>query len=580
MSGPPAAAATGSPGPRPWVEPLGRALAEALPRLYAVAPDPLLVELLQALTAALARGELEVPLQGPAPEGISEWVWPEGQRRALARSGLADDRSPAGPPGPLLLTALGVGWRRWLEQLDTVLADLHRRALAPLTQPLDPQQLERAVEVAGRRGGLDGRQRQAVAALLRHRLVLLGGGPGTGKTSTVVQMLAASLELRPDLRLHLAAPTGKAAARLRQAIGERAGTLTPLLAGRLAAVPCTTLHRLLESRGESFGRDRDHPLALDLLVVDEVSMLDLPLTAALLDALPAEAQLLLVGDPAQLPPVGPGAVLSELYQPPRLAGLGEAAIQLATTYRNDGAIARAAERLRRGDLDGLLDTLRQLEAADNLCWWRCRPPQLPPQLGERLRAHQDRLRQLARQWDPTELESGLALLREVDSFVVLAPTRRGPWGVEALHRRQLGAAERLGTSAWPLGTPVLCQRNLSEQGLANGDVGVVVELEGQRRLLFGGSDALGAAALRLIHPSRLAGAEPALALTIHKAQGSQYREVVVLMPESLPGDGGREATRDGRLLYTALTRAQQEAVLITPDQLDWLPAAVEQPISG
>jgi exodeoxyribonuclease V alpha subunit len=196
--------------------------------------------------------------------------------------------------------------------------------------------------------GLDRQRRQAVAALLRHGLVLLGGGPGTGKTSTVVQMLGAVLAQRPGLRLHLAAPTGKAAARLRTTLQEGGQRLAPPLADQLGQAPCTTLHRLLESSGDRFGRNRRHPLALDLVVVDELSMVDLHLMAALLEALPQACQLLLVGDPAQLPPVGPGAVLQELCQSERLAALGEAAIALQTTYRNNGAIAAFAAALRPG----------------------------------------------------------------------------------------------------------------------------------------------------------------------------------------------------------------------------------------
>ena len=155
---------------------------------------------------------------------------------------------------------------------------------------------------------LDAQQRQAVATLLHQGLVLLEGGPGTGKTSTVAGMIAALRAREPGARIHLAAPTGKAAARLRAATG---GTL-----------PCTTLHRLLESRGERFGRHRGRPLDLDLLVVDEVSMVDLGLMGALLEALPDACRLVLVGDPAQLPPIAPGAVLQELQRPDRRDRLG------------------------------------------------------------------------------------------------------------------------------------------------------------------------------------------------------------------------------------------------------------------
>jgi len=364
-----------------FASPLALALIEALPRLCAgegpggrptdtgltttgltttglttaSLTDPTLVDLIGALAVALEQGELELALGGPAPEGIDPQGWPERQRLALAASPLAVRASELErrPEAPLVWSEGRLRWRRWHLHLEACLGQLTARALAPLSPPLEPAAVDLAVAGAAAQG-LDHQQQQAVAALLRHGLVLLGGGPGTGKTSTVVQMLGARLALRPELRLHLAAPTGKASARLRSTLQEGSQRLAGPLAERLGQVPCTTLHRLLESSGERFGRNRRHPLALDLLVVDELSMVDLPLMAALLEALPEACQLLLVGDPAQLPPVGPGAVLQELSQPGRLAALGEAAIELKTTYRNNGAIAAIAALLRPGTEVALL----------------------------------------------------------------------------------------------------------------------------------------------------------------------------------------------------------------------------------
>ena len=531
---------------------LGASLVEALPRLYGVDPDPLVAEVISALTRALERGELELPLQGPPPDGIgadsiAAGHWPEGHRAALERSGLVGES-----PAPMVWTAAGgVGWLRWQRQLEAVMRALQQRAASPLDPPLEPGLRQRLVAEAAQRGGLDPLQQQAVAALLSHRLVLLGGGPGTGKTTTVVQMLAAALVARPDLRIHLAAPTGKAATRLRRAFDERSTTIPGGLASRCAELPCSTLHRLLESHGDGFGRNLRHRLALDLLVVDEVSMLDLPLMAALLEALPDPAQLVLIGDPAQLPPVGPGAVLAELERAPRRAALGDGAIRLATTYRNEGAIAAVAACLRRGDGAGLEQALATLAPGDNLRWLRAEPPRLPAELLERMRQHQQALQTLAAEFDPANPHSGVALLAQLEDCVLLSPVRRGAWGVERLHQRLLGEALERGPGNWPAGTPVLCSRNLPEQQLANGDVGVVVHLaSGETMLLFPGEGC----SPRLIHPARLIGTDPALALTIHKAQGSQYRQVLTVLP---PSDRW-----DGRLLYTALTRARQQAWLI------------------
>jgi exodeoxyribonuclease V alpha subunit len=393
-----------------------------------------------------------------------------------------------------------------------------------------------------------------VEAVLRHGLVLLEGSPGTGKTSTVATMLARVQERHPGARLHLAAPTGKAAARLRAATG--------------ALWPCTTLHRLLESHGEHFSRNRGHPLALDLLVVDEVSMVDLALMEAVLEALPASCRLVLVGDPAQLPPIAPGPLLLELQRPSLRQSLAGAVITLRTPYRNEGVIAAAAADLRaaierqeggRGQdpLTVILPRLEGLDAEANLRWHRASPRRAPPIVLRLLEEHAGALAALAAHLSPEDEAGARQLLAVRDRLLVLSPQRRGPWGLDALHRAQLGEAAGASVDDWPAGTPVLCTRNLPELGLANGDVGVLVGKEGaqgQRWLLFGDE---GEEAPFWVHPAQLAGAaEPALALTVHKAQGSEAEEVVVLMPAG--------EHRDPRLLYTALTRARRRVLLLTP----------------
>ena len=288
-------------------------------------------------------------------------------------------------------------------------------------------------------------------------------------------------------------------------------------------------------------------------------MVDLPLMAALLEALPAEARLLLVGDANQLPPVGTGAVLEELCRPERLSLLGEAAVELRTTYRNDGAIAELAEQLRQqpnavqGDLLAALQpSLQALTASDNVSWLEASSRSLPTPLLEALQQHAAALRQRcqALEWQggrPSSEQSD-ALLAQLEELVVLSPLRLGPWGVEAVHRALLGDLAKSGPLHWPPGTPVLNRLNRADQGLANGDIGVVVQHHSERRVLMPGQ--------RLLHPAQLSGAEPAFALTVHKSQGSQYRNVLFLLPAN--------RALDPRLIYTGLTRAQRQATLITP----------------
>jgi exodeoxyribonuclease V alpha subunit len=610
----------------PWLTALQESLVEALPRLYGVPADPVVCEAIAALTLALAAGELEchLPLSLQQGQGLAQADGSDSLAR-LQRSALVQASD-----SPLVLAGQRLAWRRWQQRLQQVLDALIERAQAPppawpdaagasaagepaadepsavepsataATQQETAQVAATPAAAAPALAPLDDQQRRAVAAVLAKGLVLLEGGPGTGKTSTVAAMINAVQEQFPQARIHLAAPTGKAAARLGQASGDRH--------------PCSTLHRLLEQRGDRFLRNRHHPLRLDLLIVDEVSMVDLELMAALLEALPANCRLVLVGDPAQLPPVAPGAVLAALQRPAPRTALGDAAVRLETTYRHAGAIAAVAATLRQWGsaegpdaptvpgAEGLLELLRpQLECLgqdDNLHWlevpWTGWSASLPEPVRQRLQQHRLKLAELAElAWragaqgagaqgagaqgagaqeagnqEPADRAAAVqALLAQRDRLLLLTPQRRGPWGVDTLHRLLLGDAAA-DPARWPCGTPVICLRNRDDLGLANGDLGVVVgdspatgsessldskldtKRDFQRWLVFGPDPS------QRLHPAQLAGAvEPALALTVHKAQGSEAEEVIVLVPPGEP--------RDPRLLYTALTRARQKALLVT-----------------
>jgi len=309
--------------------------------------------------------------------------------------------------------------------------------------------------------------------------------------------------------------------------------------------------------------------------------------------------------------VAPGAVLAALQRPAPRAALGDAAVRLETTYRHAGAIAAVAATLRQwagaegpdapkvpgGEalLEQLHPQLQRLGQDDNLHWlevpWTGWSASLPEPVRQRLQQHRLKLAELARRAGAQgagALRAGAqgagaqgagdqkatdqaaaveALLAQRDRLLLLTPQRRGPWGVETLHRLLLGDAAA-DPARWPCGTPVICLRNRDDLGLANVDLGVVVgdapatgpdsnldsnldaNRDFQRWLLFGPDPS------QRLHPAQLAGAvEPALALTVHKAQGSEADEVIVLVPNGEP--------RDPRLLYTALTRARQRVLLVT-----------------
>ena len=500
-----------------------------------------LVDLLRALTLALGRGEISLRLhaESEAPEGIESDGWPRVHREALMASGWLD-----GEQSVLVLNDNTLSWRRWHGAMHELERDLQRRSLQA---PVHAQTHGATPSHRSEPNDLSPEQRSAVHAVDRYGVVLLSGGPGTGKTSTVLHMLLRAFETYPKLRAGLAAPTGKAARRLQDAIRSHPTT---------ASLPCTTLHRLLEARPGGFGRHRRNPLPLDLLIVDEMSMVDLELGRALLSALPSHCQLILVGDSAQLPPIGAGAVWQHLQKPDQNRRFNDGAITLTKVYRNRGALAQMSALLRDQGLTSFWSELSSLPKSANIRV-ECPPrKQIPEGVLAALSGHLDHLKARA---SDLEIDShgqphqhqAQELLSILDTLMVLCPRRRGPWGVDAVHQGLIDVSE---PQRWPSGLPVLCSENQPELGLANGDLGLMIGEGAHQRALFLRSEPSGESRHTLLHPARLRHLEPALALTIHKAQGCEMDKVLLLWP-------ALDDHQSSSLLYTAITRAKQQLLL-------------------
>ncbi|HEY0179205.1 MAG TPA: exodeoxyribonuclease V subunit alpha [Dokdonella sp.] len=488
---------------------------------------------------------------------------------ALAASPLvaAPDESRA---TPLVLGADGRLWlRRYYEYERRVAAGLRARAAA-----IEP------VDLAVLRGNLSrwlamsaavDWQAVAIALGLRSRLAIVAGGPGTGKTTTVLWLLAALLadahaRGRPPPRIRLAAPTGKAAARLGEAVRERKRTLglDAALAESIRDDEAATVHRLLgysPARGFRYGADA--PLDADVVVVDEASMIDLPLVARLVDALRADARLILLGDVGQLASVEAGHVLAAIapddahvnrYAPATAAWLrdatgfavplvdgaqtplGDAFVELRESRRfaDAGGIGRLARAVRAGDADAALAELAG--GAAELDWQREGAAASADALAQR---YSPEFRRIA---DCTDAAGALAAAARLR---ILTALRDGASGCVTINR---ALEHALGDgAAWYRGRLVMIAANDYRHALFNGDVGVAwPDADGTLAVWFAGEDG----ALRRFAPYTLPAHEPAFAMTVHKSQGSEFDEVAIVLPAAPSRVLGRE------LLYTAVTRAR------------------------
>jgi exodeoxyribonuclease V alpha subunit len=516
-------------------------------RLTALAGEPdERVALAAALAVRALRGgsvcvDLAAVRAQVGVEGL-DWPPPPEWLAAVAASPLVD-----GPPvlhledGLLYLDRYWIEERRVAEDVLTLAAVRRSGPAADVERLFGPDYAE---------------QRGAARLALSRALTVLTGGPGTGKTTTVARLLAllaeqAELAGRPRLRIALAAPTGKAAARLLEAVNLEVGALDAADRGRLTGLSATTLHRLLGSRPDSssrFRHNRENRLPHDVVVVDETSMVSLSMMARLLEAVRPDSRLVLVGDPDQLASVEAGAVLADLVE--GLSVLDDSPVaRLVTSHRFGASIGALAGAIRDGDAGAALEVLAA--GGEHIEWVQTERP--ADTLRKVLVPHALALREAAL------LGDAAAALEILGQHRMLCAHRRGPYGVAHWNRQiERWMAELTDMPLWAPwypGRPVLVTANDYGLGLYNGDTGVAVLRDGGLRAAIAT-----AGGMTDLATSRLADIETLHAMTIHKSQGSQAAEVTVLLP---PTDS-RLLTRE--LLYTAVTRARRKVRLIGSEE--------------
>jgi exodeoxyribonuclease V alpha subunit len=561
--------------------PLDAEFAEAIGRLAGEA-DPLALLGAAVARALTGRGHVcadlgalgDRPIAGWEGEGLALGRWPGAGawRDRLAASALV---ARGGEAAPLVLEGSLLYLRRVAETEARLARHVRARTAAPIER-IDRALLAAGLEREWGREEVADRARLAAERAVERRLSVITGGPGTGKTTALARCLALvaeqirAVEGRPA-RLALAAPTGKAAARMAAAIGAaRRGERAPALRCPpeiRADIPeeASTLHRLLgwgRRPGRRFAFGARRRLPFDAVAVDEASMADLDLMTALFDATPAAARLILVGDRHQLASVQAGAVLADLCA----AGDGGRWItELDRGWRFGGAeaIGEAARLVNAGSSSALLAALARSAGDAAVSLLSCATVrEACAVVADRAAAQFDRV---VRERDPARRLAALL------AAGALCAHRNGPLGSVHLNReieRRLDALGRRDPGdPWYDGRPVIALRNSPDAGLYNGDLGVACRdrATGSIEVWF----AAPGGGVRAFAPGRIGEHETAFAVTVHKAQGSEFDEVVVVLPQAPSPITTRE------LLYTALTRARRRVEIIGPPEV--VVAAVETP---
>lgn len=412
-------------------------------------------------------------------------------------------------------------------------------------------------------------QAEAARKALCNSFSIISGGPGTGKTTTVrniLLLLQQNGDYQDASEVLMLAPTGKAADRLRQSLKNGSDS------GDVESLPTEThtIHRALGGRPGSvnFRHDQGNPLPARIVIIDESSMVPLPLMAKLIRALPQDAKLILLGDQFQLNSVEVGSVLADLissHEDPT-SPMHHAVTILRKSYRNQGSIHDACEAIKSGDPTAFFSLLSESEngklTEDKLLHLSPLPYPIQPSLEPLIKEH----------WVPVLTTSDLSIedrLQRIDDFRILTPTHHGPHGIEAVNQTVEAILRSAGVDTadpWYEGRSVIVQENDHHLGIYNGDTGLCVTTEkGERKVAFPSADS--AEGIRLLSPTILPAVSTAWALTIHRTQGSEYNNILLILPE-LGEDTDASSLTTRELLYTGLSRTKAQASLwATPETL-------------
>ena len=561
---------------------LNKSLLATLIRYYPpIDSNEALIDIVNVLMDGLSRGDVYIDMK-KIPENLELKYkdWPSYHMKALLESGWTK-----GDNSPIVLNGDLISWRRTHNEIVETIQKILLR-----NQPINNLSKELPVRIDDKNlAHLNIQQKEAVNLVKSEQIILLSGGPGTGKTSTILQMLLQALTRNPTLDIAMAAPTGKAAKKLKDTIQAGIEDFDDPVKDKLSNIPSKTLHKWLEASPNGFRRNSQRLLKLDLIVIDEMSMVDLPTINGLLDALTKSCQIILVGDPDQLLPIGSGGIWQILQEKKTKTHFHANSVKLTKSYRNKGDIALLRNTLKDKGVDAFWHLLSTKEDSTNTLKYLSSLKSVPDPVARTLVSYRKKLKKLtencinyipdeAWQSSMVEVEQSveiLKLFKFIDNLLILCPQRYGPWGVNKIHEFLLGKRFEKEVHKWVEGTPIMAKSNQPEIGLANGDVGVIIGNGEKRRFLFNVFSEEQRLVTRLINPSRLNRYDAAYAMTIHKAQGSEADQVLLLWPTTSKVPEEKTFNKfysddyEKRMLYTAITRAKKQLLVITNKEEDF-----------
>ncbi len=495
--------------------------------------------------------------------------WPEKHINALIKSGLINTED-----SPIFFENRKLSFEKWSRKLEKILDILLKKISKSKNNSKEK----------GTSNSSD--KKKAIIDLFEEsNLVFLQGGPGTGKSTLILDVILYYLNKNDYINIGLSAPTGKASSRLKESLVYKKKSDYKYETDK---IECQTLHRWIYNSINKNSKLKYDLKELDIFIIDEMSMVNIDLFEIILDSLAKDCKLLLVGDANQLPPINSSSIWNYIFSNLKKNLFDSSIVNLEKVYRNSGDIVELSKLIFNENnnlFNYKLDQIYKREIPSNIKIFRNKNKSIPENLFNKINLHLQNLKASARLLSNKNyiFEKGIDniydceknlvvdIFKKLNSQLILCKTNSGIWGVNDINKLIFNQDNPYDFLYWDEGMPIMCTENNNELGISNGDIGVVIGKGNLRKFLFKKFNKFNNQVAALIEPNKLENIVPAIALTIHKSQGSESDDVYILWNQNLSNskyiDGNNNQkiilkdNFEKRLLYTAITRAKKNLSL-------------------
>ncbi len=495
--------------------------------------------------------------------------WPEKHINALDKSGLIYSED-----SPIIFEKRKLSFEKWPKKIKKILGILLKKTNQNNTNSRSK-----------RESNSSDKKTTIINLFEESNLVFLQGGPGTGKSTLILEIILYYLNKNNYINIGLSAPTGKASSRLKESLDYKKNSD---YRDEIDKIECQTLHRWIYNSINKSGKLKYDLKELDMFVIDEMSMVNIDLFEIILNSLAKDCKLLLVGDANQLPPINSSSIWNYIFSNLTKNPFDKSIVNLEKVYRNSGDIVELSKLIfhKNNNLFNYkIDQINKNKITSNIKVYKNKNKSIPENLVNIINLHlkdlKDSVRLLSSKSyifnqeieDLYDCEKNLVveIFKKLNSKIILCKTNSGIWGVNDINKLILNQNKPYNFEKWDEGMPIMCTENNNALGIANGDIGVVIGKRNLRKFLFRKFNKFNKQVAALIAPNKLENIVPALALTIHKSQGSESESVYILWNQNLSKTKIIEVNNqkkillkdnfEKRLFYTAITRAKKDLTL-------------------